>query len=216
MKRLLLVAALLVVILPAVALAHGNYRHSNHRHHGYKNPPVVQPVPTIPPVVVPPVQTPNPPVNGEKSFQAYLTGYSFWDNTPPGSADISNPVIHSKAGGTGTFNDPITIAVGHSIINGKDILDYPAGTKFYIPNLHRYAIVEDTCGDGNSPQNGPCHTGHQGHPWLDIYVGKGASKQASDACMDSITEVHTIIQNPIATYPVVTGDISATCTQYDG
>ena len=45
----------------------------------------------------------------EKAFSAYLTGYSYWDNTPPGSAAISKPVIHRRAGGTGKYNDPITI-----------------------------------------------------------------------------------------------------------
>src|SRR5437763_17196568 len=39
----------------------------------------------------------------------YVTLYGFVDNSPP-SAIISNPVIHQKAGGTGTFSDPITFA----------------------------------------------------------------------------------------------------------
>ncbi len=115
----------------------------------------------------------------ETSLVAYVTGYSYWDNTPAGSTDISHGVIHSKAGGTGTYSDPITLAVGHSIVGGKDILDYPAGTKFYISYLKKYAIVEDTCGDGNSPQNGPCHTGYQGHPWVDLYVdGQNTSSRS--------------------------------------
>ena len=86
-----------------------------------------------------------------------MTGYDYWDNTPPGSPVISNPVIHQVAGGTGTWQDPTTVAVGHSIINGQDILDWAAGTRFYIPNLRRYFIVEDTCGDGPDPQDEPCH-----------------------------------------------------------
>jgi hypothetical protein len=156
------------------------------------------------------------PTPSEITFSAYITGYSYWDNTPAGSADISNPIIHNKAGGTGTYNDPITLAVGHSIINGQDILDYPAGMKFYLPYLQKYVIVEDTCGDGNTPQNGPCHTGYQGHPWIDLYVdGANVSKTISNNCMNSITEVHTVIQNPGANYPVTAGSLSATgCQQY--
>jgi hypothetical protein len=70
-------------------------------------------------------QTPPPPTpapSNRTTFSAYITGYGWPDNTPA-SADISNPVIHQSAGGSGTYADPITIAVGHSIINGKDILD---------------------------------------------------------------------------------------------
>ena len=104
-------------------------------------------------------------------FNVYLTGYSFWDNTPPGSAVIARPMIRQRAGGTGTYSDPITVAVGHSLATGRQVLDFPAGTRFYFPGLRRYAIVEDVCGDGPSPEKGGCHVGHNGMPWLDIYVG---------------------------------------------
>lgn len=229
MKRASLVAAaLLLLMFPLLASAHGHNRHANghskHWNHGTSN--QHQPTPTVPatgspvvpPVVTPPIvpTLPTPPVgtSQEVRFIAYTTGYSWYDNTPAGSAEISNPVIHQFAGGSGTYADPITVAVGHSIAGNKDTLDYAAGTRFYIPNLKRYFIVEDTCGDGNSPQNGPCHTGYQGHVWLDVYVGKGSSKSASDQCMDAITETHLVIQNPGSGYPVSTGDIAANCTQY--
>lgn len=207
-------AVLLVIAAPLSVTARGHFGHSNGHSHSQRHERNTLQKPTTP---IPPPQAPStlPPTStGETRFDAYITGYSYYDNTPPGSADISHPVIHSKAGGTGTYADPITLAVGHSLTGGKDTLDYPAGTKFYIPGLRRYVIVEDTCGDGGSPQNGPCHTGYQGHPWLDVWVGKGASKSASDACMDKITEVHTVIQNPLSTYSVVTGDIAANCTLY--
>ncbi|MBC7836277.1 hypothetical protein H7X87_00660 [Acetobacteraceae bacterium] len=144
-------------------------------------------------------------------FEAYVTGYSYWDNTPPGSSAISNGVVHDEASGIGTYADPITLAVGHSIINGKDILDYPPGTRFYFPYLKKYVMVEDTCGDGDTPQDGPCHSGYEGHPWLDLYVdGKDVSRSASTNCMNSITDVHTVIQNPALTYAVVAGSLSET------
>ena len=78
-----------------------------------------------------PPSTPAPLlIADETRLTAYTSGYSYWDNTPPGSADISNGVIHTKAGGAGTFDDPITVAVGHVISGGNDMLDYAAGTKF--------------------------------------------------------------------------------------
>ena len=146
----------------------------------------------------------------EKSFTAYITGYGFWDNTPPGSAAISKPVIHRRAGGKGTFDDPVTIAVGHRIDGGRQTLDYPAGTMFYIERLRKYAIVEDVCGDGNKPQNGPCHTGHRGYPWLDIYIGGGKhSASVTDACANKITALQRVVINPGPNYPVAAGEVTA-------
>ncbi|MGO4908107.1 hypothetical protein ACEN2J_07210 [Pseudorhodobacter sp. W20_MBD10_FR17] len=145
----------------------------------------------------------------EQSFQAYLTGYSFWDNTPPGSAAIARPVIHRRAGGTGTYGDPITIAVGYRLVNGSAQLDFRAGTRFYIPALKRYAIVEDICGDGNQPHLTGCHRGKNGAPWLDIYVGgQSAGRGASNACMRRITGMKKIIMNPRKGYAVEPGALS--------
>lgn len=145
----------------------------------------------------------------ERSFQGYLTGYSFWDNTPPGSAAIARPVIHSRAGGTGTYGDPITIAVGYRLVHGSARLDFPAGTRFYIPAIRRYAIVEDICGDGPQPHLTGCHRGKNGAPWLDIYVGgQTAGRAASDACMRRITGMKQFIMNPRAGYPVDAGALT--------
>lgn len=145
----------------------------------------------------------------EQPMRAFLTGYGYWDNTPPGSAAISKPVIHDKAGGTGTYQDPITIAVGHVIENGRQTLDFAPGTRFYIERLRKYAIVEDVCGDGNRPQDGPCHTGHKGHPWLDIYIG-GASQnsRATVACANKLTALQDIVMHPRPDYPVHVGEIT--------
>jgi hypothetical protein len=150
-----------------------------------------------------------------QTFTAYITGYSYWDNTPPGSAAIAKPVIHRKAGGKGTYNDPITIAVGHTINAFSRSMDFPAGTRFYLPRLRRYAIVEDLCGDGPRPQNGACHIGYKGHPWLDIYVdGKREGARASDACMRKITGLQQIIMNPPSNYAVVPGPIASDCRTF--
>ena len=151
-----------------------------------------------------------PESNGQpQEFMAYVTGYSFWDNTPNGTVEISHPVRHRFAGGMGTFSNPITLAVGHQIINGEDILDIPQGTVFYLPRLRKYAIVEDTCGDGPTPQNGPCHTGKNGLVWLDIYVdGVSLNEAASKTCMNDITGPQPVILDPGPNMSVVVGPVT--------
>jgi hypothetical protein len=182
------------------------------------------PASPTPPPTAPATET------GTLVTSTYTTGYGYWDNTPAGSSTISNPVIHSVAGGTGTWADPVTVAVGHSITNGVDTLDYPAGTRMYVPNLQKYLIVEDTCGDGSSPQTEPCHqlfnnttgqyAGQNADPgstvWIDIWVGGNANTSATltNDCEDRITADHTVIFNPsIQTYKVTTGDISGSTCQ---
>lgn len=128
----------------------------------------------------------------------FLTGYSYWDNDPPGSAAISKPVIHQSAGGTGTYNDPVTLAVGYTS-SGPDIAP---GTRFYIPALHRYVIVEDTCG--------ACHGGRGGHTWIDVYVdGAGTTAGKAEDCMDEFTGNVTAIKNPGPGMDVTQGPISS-------
>lgn len=145
----------------------------------------------------------------EQAFTAYITGYSYWDNTPPGSAAIAKPVIHRKAGGKGTYSDPVTIAVGYRLVGGRAKLDFPAGTRFYLPHLQRYAIVEDICGDGPTPHLTGCARGNGGHPWLDIYVdGSRVGAAAANDCMYRLTGFHQIIINPGKGYPVSAGPIA--------
>lgn len=163
------------------------------------------PIPDIQPRAIPASYQTSP----GQSFSVYLTGYSFWDNTPPGSAAIARPVIRNTAGGTGTYRDPITLAVGHSFATGRQVLDFPAGTRFYFPALKRYAIVEDVCGDGPKPQYGPCHVGYNGMPWVDIYVdGRRAGHAQANLCMRRITGVHQVIVSPPSGYPVVQGALA--------
>lgn len=144
-----------------------------------------------------------------QSFTAYITGYSYWDNTPPGSAEIARPVIRQKAGGTGSFSDPITIAVGYRLVNGKAHLDFPAGTRFYLPHIQRYAIVEDICGDGPNPHLTGCARGKNGKPWLDIYVdGSRVGPAAANECMYRLTGFHEVLLNPKKGYAVSAGPIA--------
>jgi len=152
----------------------------------------------------------GPATVSEQRMSVYLTGYTWWDNTPPGSSQIARPVLRQRAGGTGTWTDPITIAVGHRIEGSRQMLDYPAGTRFYLPRLRKYAIVEDVCGDGPVPQSGPCHTGHRGLPWLDIWLGgRSMTPEQSDACARRITAVQVAIMHPPRDLPVEAGEIAS-------
>jgi hypothetical protein len=140
----------------------------------------------------------------------FITAYTWQDNTPPGSPEISNPVLHAQAGGTGTYEDPVTIAVGHSRATGQDVLDLPAGTRIYLPDVRRYFIVEDTCGDGPAPENGPCHTGarEQGNAslWIDMWIGGGGENASFvNACTRAVTGVRSGLLNPAPNYAVAPG-----------
>jgi hypothetical protein len=140
----------------------------------------------------------------------YVTAYTWFDNTPAGSPDISHPMLHKKAGGTGTYEDPVTVAVGHSLETGDDVLDYPAGTRIYLPDVRRYFIVEDTCGDGPTPEEGPCHSGAGEHGdasvWIDLWIGgEGEGASFARRCTQQVTGVRTAVFDPADNYVVASG-----------
>jgi len=157
------------------------------------------------------------PAAGTRLSGVYVTAYSWSDNTPPGSSAVSHSVLHRRAGGTGTYADPVTVAVGHDRSTGRDVLDHPAGTRFYLPHLRRYVIVEDTCGDGPAPQDGPCHDLSQAPAgttlWLDVWVG-GADGSPSDVeeCAARLTGDggRTAVLDPPAGLPVLAGPVFTT------
>jgi len=126
----------------------------------------------------------------------YTTAYDWYDNNPPGSAAISNPVKHRRAGGSGTYADPLTVAVNH-LRNGR--LQFAPGTRFYVPNVRAYLIVEDTIGDLAS-----------GRVHLDMWAGGGtSSRQSAYNCMSHVTGNVLVIRNPKRYYAVVRGPLSA-------
>jgi hypothetical protein len=126
----------------------------------------------------------------------YTTAYNWWDNNPPGSAEISHPVVHRHAGGQGTYADPLTVAVNFG--SGRR-LQFKAGTRFYVPNVRAYLIVEDTIG-GNA----------RGRVHLDMWAGgKSSSKRSSYDCMSHVTGNVLVIRNPARNYAVVKGPLSA-------
>lgn len=69
-----------------------------------------------------------------------LTFYGYPDNDPVGDA-IAYPQIHTVAGGTGTYDDPRTVA----IVTDKNGGHWSPGTRMYVPQLSQYLIVEDEC-----------------------------------------------------------------------
>jgi hypothetical protein len=123
------------------------------------------------------------------STSMYLTGYSFYDNDPPGR-DIAYPAPdypgnHYAAAGSGSFSNPITLAVG--IVNG--VPQFKPGTKLYIITLRKYVRVEDSCA--------ACGVGHNGSKWIDVWVdGSTSTVSSADSCMNAITGNHLVITNP--------------------
>jgi hypothetical protein len=130
-----------------------------------------------------PVATPTPT---PRTVTAYITGYTWYDNSPPGSAAIARPVLHRTAGGVGTYADPITLAVGYS--NGR--LQFPAGTRFYLPNLRKYFIVEDICG---ACRTTPAGTAYKLDLWLD---GRTLSRAQARSCAYGVTGREPVVRNP--------------------
>jgi Putative Ig domain len=78
------------------------------------------------------------PVTSSNSMnvRAFMTLYGYADNSPPGT-DIAHPCIHEQAGGTGTYQDPITFAT--------DANELPWCTVIYVPYMERYFVHEDEC-----------------------------------------------------------------------
>jgi len=147
--------------------------------------------PPPPPSSPPPAAAPPP----GRQLTVQLTGYSFQDNTPPGSSQVCCSVLHSVAGGQGTFEDPITVAVPGSA--GQGML-FTQGTRFYLPTVQRYVIVEDS---GASAY---------GLPHLDMWVdGRGGSLSAVENCMDAITGRVPAELNPPPGRPVIAGPIAS-------
>ncbi len=154
----------------------------------------------------------SPAGDGQQRITAYVSAYDYYDNTPPGSATVSHPQRGgTTASGDGRYENPVTIAVGHVLQNGQDLLDHPPGTRFYFPRLRVYGIVEDTCGDGPTPQNGPCHQ----HPadtetWLDVWIdGRDTDENTAAGRMDAATGRQDVIKDPPPGLPVHDGPIAA-------
>ena len=164
---------------------------------------------------------------------AWLTMYGYPDNTPPSAgiaaghkgSDITFPNntvgqgIHTEAGGTGTYADPITFATSNT--------ELWYGTEIYIPRFQKYFIGEDSCTEcgqdmrGAAPNNpdgtiGPGPDGGPGFIHFDLWVG-GQDADWPDVilCEDALTLANPdgspymdpIVLNPGPNEPVDTTPI---------
>ena len=145
--------------------------------------------PTQPTVAVP------QGAGGQKRLTIWLTGYSWQDNTPPGSSVVGEPVLHQTAGGSGTSTDPITVAVpGH-----QGQMAWAPGTRFYLPTVQRYVIVEDS-GAAAAPPGDDTH--------LDMWIGgQDGTTNTTNDCEDTLTGTVAAIVNPPTNEPVMPGPI---------
>jgi 3D (Asp-Asp-Asp) domain-containing protein len=129
---------------------------------------------------------------------AYLTGYSLEDNSPAGSRTTSSG---RTADGTGTFDDPITLAVGYA---GGD--EFPVGTVFYVPLVRAYFVVEDRCGACSDPT-------YAGDYTIDLWVGSDPDM----SCMYALTGPHTVVRDAGPGWSVVPrpDELGGNCSRFD-
>jgi hypothetical protein len=142
--------------------------------------------------------------------QSFLvTLYGFPDNSPPG-AGIAFPQIHSQAGGTGTFDDPVTYATDQN--------ELAPGTIVYYGFLHRYFIMEDDCVECDQDWEGQGPDGGPNFNHIDLWVGgEGGDANAVINCEDALTQQGDVTLNPSSDLPVDTTPLfdSSTNTCYD-
>jgi hypothetical protein len=80
-------------------------------------------------------------------------------------------------------------------------MDWEPGTKFYLPTVQRYVIVEDS-GAAKPPSGDDTH--------LDMWVGgQDGTKEATDDCEDEFTGNVPAQVNPPDNLPVMVGSIFA-------
>jgi hypothetical protein len=103
-----------------------------------------------------------------RSMSAKITFYAAYDNDPAGSTQIAYPSVHSEAGGTGTFADPVTMA--------SDADQIAPGTRIYYPPLRKYFVMEDQCASCLG----------SGSFWIDLYTG-GATDAGVEDCEAALT-----------------------------
>jgi hypothetical protein len=123
--------------------------------------------------------TPEDPENGEA-------------NDTPDDISNSNSTgtlvgLHKEAGGSGTYEDPMTLAGAPS--------EWPVGTRFYVPYLQKYFVMEDYCETCVKEwDNGKAYHIH-------LWLGGDSSSdtQQLTACETSLTRVSTEVEiNPPA------------------
>jgi uncharacterized protein YkwD len=160
---------------------------------------------TPPASTTPTTRAPQPTGNEIRFANAYTTSYNWWDNNPPQSSAICCKALHNEAAGNGTYADPITVAVDYK---SGSTMEFAPGTRFYVPRLRAYFIVEDRTGTQAST-NANSHGGSTPH--LDLWSdGRTSSQSNAHSCMAHVTATGVlVIQNPASNYVVVAGPLAA-------
>ncbi|KAE8373939.1 hypothetical protein BDV26DRAFT_270983 [Aspergillus bertholletiae] len=131
-----------------------------------------------------------------------VTFYGYADNDPPG-ADIAYDCGRGyTAGGTGTYDDPLTFATAPGEFSKCEVI--------YVPYLEKYLRFEDTCEECTSDyDDGKLH--------IDIWTGPTTSNGGSKllSCEDSLTPdaSQIVVTSPPDSLTVNTGALfsSGTC-----
>lgn len=117
--------------------------------------------------------------------QVTTTFYGYPDNSPPGAGIAYTQCGRSVAGGTGSYDDPVTFATASGEFNTCEVI--------YAPYLKKYLRYEDECAQCESDWN------NSGTWHVDTWIGSSTSDGGQDQinCEDSLTpDAQSIIRNP--------------------
>lgn len=161
-----------------------------------------QPVVPHAPKPLPALPVPSP---GQIVTTVYTAAHS-WAGASAGGTAAGDSRAPQSGKGTGTYEDPITIAVSSHPASGQAI---PAGTRIYLPDLRRYFIAGDACTDDGDAEDNQCR---QGDPVststirMDIRIGgEDVSDAAAEACSRQVADIGTAVLNPAGNYVVAPG-----------
>jgi hypothetical protein len=157
--------------------------------------PTTSPTPSPTPSRSPtPKPTPSPTKSAGPARSFAISFYGAADNTPPGSRAIAYGTVHSQAGGTGTYRDPITFAT--------DRTEVPVGTVIYYAPLRRYFVMEDDCTDCDREWQ------RARSPHIDLWAGT-ATDDGIVRCENSLTRdgQQQVLVNPPPNLPVSPGQL---------
>jgi hypothetical protein len=136
-----------------------------------------------------------PQTAGNRTLRTIVTFYAAYDNDPPGTTTIAFPnPRHAHAGGTGTADDPVTLASAPAVV--------AVGTTIYYPPLRKYFVMEDLC------ETCVARWDSTRTPHIDLWVGAGTDARVL-ACEEALTpdgpvavEVDPPRDRPVDTTPL--------------
>jgi hypothetical protein len=143
--------------------------------------------------------------------EVYATYYGWYDNTPPGCATAYS----GCAGGTGTYQHPITFA--------SDKREFPTGTILYYPTIEKYVRMGDDCQECDQDWSGKGPDGGPRLHHVDLWIGgQGGNEFDVINCEDALTQgtpsgaplLTPFIVNPPADMPVSTEPLFDSATNH--